>query len=140
MGSCKLCENDDRKVVYIGEMSRTLYKRVGQHYRDFQRTNRPGNRSVDSEREESVMSWIVNHLKDKHENVNTDDPDSLIDFSVISSHSDPFTKQSVEAVRNQDALDKGELKLGRKTVEIFSLNRKGEFFAAKERWDSRRGV
>ena len=91
-------------------------------------------------REESVTSWILDHLKDKHENVNTDDPDSLIDFSVISSHSDPFTTQSVEAVRIQDALDKGERRLGTKTVKIFLLNRKREFFAAKECWDSRRGV
>ena len=104
MGSCKLCENGDKKSVYIGETSKTIFTRVGQHYRDFYRTrNRPSNGSVDNEREESITSWIVDHLKDKHGNMSTDDPDSLINFSVVSSHSDPFTRQSVEAVRIQDA-------------------------------------
>ena len=49
-------------------------------------------------------------------------------------------RQTVEAVRIKEVLDKGELNIGRKTVKVSSLNRKGEFFAAKEHWDSRRRV
>ena len=59
--------------------------------------------------------------------------EDLINFSVVSSHPDPFMRQTVEAVRIQDALNNAELKLGRKTVKIDSLNRKGEFFSARER-------
>ena len=66
------------------------------------------------------------------------DSNDNINFSVVSSHRDPFTRQTVEAVRIQQALDKGEIKIGRKVQSIESLNRKGEYFAAKERWDSRR--
>ena len=138
MGTCKFCDGD-KKSVYISESSRTLFTRVNQHYKDFLKAkNRPSDSNIDLDREENITSWIVDHLKDKHEDADTDNPDSLIEFSVISSHSDPFTRQSIEAVRIQDALDKGELRLGKKTKEIFSLNRKGGFFAAKEHWDSRR--
>ena len=138
MGSCKLCDGD-KKSINIGESSRTLFTRVNQHYKDFIKAkNRPSDSNFDQNRDENVTGWIVDHMKDKHEDAVADNPESLIEFSVISSHPDPFTRQSVEAVRIQDALDKGELRLGKKTAEIHSLNRKGELFAAKERWDSRR--
>ena len=138
MGSCRLCI-DDKSSVYIGETSRTLFTRVNQHYKDFLKTrNRPSSNNVDQNSDDNVTSWIVDHVKDKHQDAVKDSPEDLIEFAVISSHRDPFSRQSVESVRIQDALNKGELKLGKKTAKIHSLNRKGEFFAAKERWDSRR--
>ena len=36
-GTCKLCTDDNKKSIYIGESSRTLYTRVGQHINDFKR-------------------------------------------------------------------------------------------------------
>ena len=67
-----------------------------------------------------------------------DNPEDIVRFSILSSHKDPFTRQTVEAVRINEALDRGELQIGKKTEKITSLNRKGEFFAARERWDSGR--
>ena len=40
--------------------------------------------------------------------------EDLIDFKVISSHPDPFMRQPVEAVKIQDTLEKGELRVGRR--------------------------
>ena len=87
-----------------------------------------------------LSSWILEHVRDKHKDMNISGDDNLIDFCVISSHPDPFLRQTVESVRIQEALEKGELKVGKKTEKISSLNRKGEFFAARECWDSRRKV
>ena len=83
-------------------------------------------------------SWIKEHMRDKHLSETEVNPEKLVSFEVISTHPDPFTRQTVEAVHIQEALDKHSLTLGKKTLEISSMNRKGEFFCAKERWDSRR--
>ena len=77
-------------------------------------------------------------MRDKHHEETEVNPEKLVSFEVISTHSDPFTRQTVEAVQIQEALNKQTLTLGKKTLEISSLNRKGEYFCAKERWDSRR--
>ena len=90
------------------------------------------------EDQEGLSSWIKDHFNDKHSDMEISGDGNQIYFSVISSHPDPFLRQTVEAVRIQDALSKGELKIGKKSEKISSLNRKGEFFAARERWDSRR--
>ena len=82
----------------------------------------------------------MDHVREKHSNEHDTNNRDIVSFSVLSNHRDPFTRQTVEAVRIQQALDKCELRVAKKTVEISSLNRKGEFFAAKERWDSRRRV
>ena len=79
-------------------------------------------------------------MRDKHHGETEDNPEKLVSFEVISSHSDPFTRQTVEAVQIQEALSKQILTLGKKTLDISSLNRKGEYFCAKERWDSRRNI
>ena len=54
----------------------------------------------------------------------------------MNSHCDPLTRQIAEAIRINEALEynkytdnKGEI------IEIRSLNRKGEHFAPRERWD-----
>ena len=135
MGQCNLCVNT--KSIYIGETSRTIYTRANQHLNDFVRSKNRGD--VDP-RADEMSSWIMDHVREKHSNEHDSNNRDIISFSVLSNHRDPFTRQTVEAVRIQQALDKCELRVAKKTVKISSLNRKGEFFAAKERWDSRRRV
>ena len=68
---------------------------------------------------------IQDHLKDKHRDMDINGNESLIDFSVISFYPDLFMRQMVESVRIQDTLEKGELKIGKKTEKIASFNHKG---------------
>ena len=135
MGECNLCERS--KSVYIGEMSRTLYTRANQHLRDFEKCK--SREGVDM-REDEMSCWISDHIREKHSSEYELNSKDIITFSVLSNHRDPFTRQTVEAVRIQQALDKSELRVAKKTVKISSLNRKGEYFAAKELWDVRRRV
>ena len=51
-----------------------------------------------------------------------------------------FKRQTVEAVKIQEALSKKTITLGKKTLGISSMNRKGEYFCARERWDSRGNI
>ena len=137
-GRCRICEENGTQSVYIGESSRTLFTRTNQHLRDLKRTiSRPRTESGNAEEREELSSWIKDHFDEKHSDMEISGDGNQIYFSVISSHPDPFLRQTVEAVRIQDALSKGELKIGKKSEKISSLNRKGEFFAARERWDSR---
>ena len=136
IGECNLC--NDTKSVYIGESSRTIYTRSIQHLNDFNRAK--NRRDVEGTEDDELSSWIADHMKKVHSGEYDDNPDDNITFSVLSYHQDPFTRQTAEGVRIQQALDKGEIKIGRKLLKISSLNRRGEYFAAKERWDSRRRV
>ena len=138
VSKCNLCSEQGTSSVYIGETSRTLYTRSKQHYNDFKREiNNQGN--LQSEVQGDLpKSWIRDHMREKHHEETEDNPEKLVSFEVISNHPDPFSRQTVEAVQIQEALNKQTLTLGRKTQEISSLNRKGEYFCAKERWDSRR--
>ena len=59
------------------------------------------------------------------------------DFQVISTHKDPLTRQTAEAIRIQKALQQGtHVQRNGKPVKIISLNRKGEYFAPMERWNN----
>ena len=65
--------------------------------------------------------------------------DFKMDYSVkvLSSHRDPLTRQTTEAVRISRALDLGvHTNTMWKDTPITSLNRKGEFFAPLKRWES----
>ena len=85
MGTCRLCNDVDSKSVYIGESSRTLYTRVEQHHRDFTRArNRPETVGAGDE-ESEISSWIVDHIRDKHQGDEVDKPQDIISFSVLSS-------------------------------------------------------
>ena len=138
-GKCRICEENSVQSVYIGETSRTLYTRADQHFRDLRRIlSRTRTESESVGDQEGLSSWIKDHFEDRHSDMEISGDGNQIYFSVISSHPDPFMRQTVEAVRIQDALNNGELKIGKKTEKIASLNRKGEFFSARERWDSRR--
>ena len=137
---CKLCETQGKASVYIGESSRTLFTRTGQHHSDFLRQKRRLERDDAVEDEGSQTSWILDHVRNEHGGETESSPEKLVNFRVLSSHPDPFTRQTVEAVWIQEALERKNLHHGKKTLKISSMNRKGEFFCARERWDSRRGV
>ena len=134
---CKLCESSERASVYIGETSRTIFTRAGQHHRDYRRIKKRAE-NVAAVMEGTQSSWILDHVRTMHEGEDIPDSEQIVDFRLLSDHQDPFTRQTVEAVWIQEALDKGQLQLGRKMLKISSLNRKGEYFCARERWDSRR--
>ena len=80
----------------------------------------------------------MDHVRKEHEGENISNSEQIVDFRLLSDHQDTFTRQTVEAVWIQEALDKGQLQLGRKTLKILSLNRKGEYFCARKDWDSRK--
>ena len=140
MSFCKICETQGKASVYIGESSRTLFTRTGQHHSDFLRQKRKLEIDDAVEDEGSQRSWILDHVRNEHVGETESSPEKLVNFRVLSSHPDPFTRQTVEAVWIQEALERKNLHLGKKTLKISSMNRKGEFFCARERWDSRRGV
>ena len=137
---CNLCNEKGTTSAYIGESSRTLFTRSRQHFEDYRREVRnQGN--LETEIQENLpKSWIKEHMREKHHGESEDNPEKLVSFEVISSHPDPFTRQTVEAVQIQEALTSKTITLGKKTLEISSMNRKGEYFCAKERWDSRRNI
>ena len=117
LGTCTICEEAGTKSVYIGESSRTLYTRVEQHHRDFTRArNKP--ETVGADEDTEISSWIIDHMRDKHWMEEVDNPEDIVRFSILSSHKDPFTRQTVEAVRINEALDRGNFKLERKQRKL----------------------
>ena len=65
-----------------------------------------------------------------------EDIETDYNFEVISNYRDPFTRQVSEAIRIQRAIENGiHTKKNNKEVQVFSLNRKGEYFSPIERWE-----
>ena len=64
------------------------------------------------------------------------DPVRDFNFTILSRHRDPMTRQLEEAVRVTKALN-GNKHTDKKNVEIevHCLNRRGETFEPKRRWD-----
>ena len=122
--------------VYIGESSRTLYTRTQQHLQDYQRACAEGQRSSSNHREEdSKSSWMLDHSEEIHGGLL--DLEHDYEFQVLSSHRDPLTRQTAEAIRIQKALQQGiHIQRNGEPVQIISLNRKGEHFAPMERWNN----
>ena len=132
--TCNLCMdiNKELRYEYIGETSRTLYTRAGQHIRVYNSTVRStgNNPSQDAdETDDTLSSWILDHKLKCHPDLNIIDPLKDFTWGVVKNHRDPLTRVTEEAVRIQQALSG--------TSRPFSLNRKGEYFAAKERWETR---
>ena len=122
-----------RDSLYLGESSRTLYTRYQQHIQDYRRASRRN--PSPPELVDTVSSWMWDHAKEKHGG-----PSSKLEedyqFTVLSSHRDPMTRQISEAVRINRALEARIHTTARdKEVPINSLNRKGECFAPMERWE-----
>ena len=126
LAECQICRD---KQVYIGESSQTLYTRCQQHLDDY-------NRIVNGSKSESLSSWIKDHVDSTHDDIKKDfNPLKDIKWNIRSSHRDPMSRQTTEAVLIQEATENNSLtKIGGEVIQIKSLNRKGEFFCARERW------
>ena len=134
-GTCQICEEEkptpeSNSSVYIGETSRTIYVRVGQHMKDYRSVNRATNL------EEESSSWMDDHYKACHPDVEGTNPDNDFKFQILSNHRDPLSRQLEEAIRINNALETGlAIDRSKKKVCINSLNRRGEAFAPYQRWD-----
>ena len=129
---CNRCNQPgDRKYVYIGESSRTIYVRTSQHRRDYRRAERQG-----LEAGNECSSWMWDHKLEAHSNDLNIDPVKDFTFSILNRHRDPMTRQLEEAVRVTRALDNNK-HTDKKNLEIdvISLNRRGETFEPNRRWD-----
>ena len=57
-------------------------------------------------------------MRDKHRMEEVDNPQDIVRFSILSSHKDPFTRQTAEAVRINEALDRGNFAMERKQRKL----------------------
>ena len=122
---------EPKDSVYIGETSRTVYTRFHQHVKDYIRASKQAPGSL---LEEEHSSFMMDHARTFHGGHQDFKKDFHI--KVISSHRDPLTRQTTEAVRIQMALGSGiHTNTKWKETPITSLHRKGEFFAPVERWE-----
>ena len=111
--------------TYTGETSRTLYCRSLQHRQDYSKCSRP-----DSS-DDPGSSWMWDHSLEVH-GAEVDAETDYV-FSIIAKHRDPLSRQTEEAVRIVQALEKRTLS-DHKSIDrtIIPLNRKGEHFALSE--------
>ena len=80
------------------------------------------------------LNWMWDHFHGIHGGPM--DLENDYAFQVLSSHRDPLTRQTTEAIRIQKALQQGiHISRNGEPVQIISLNRKGEHFAPMERWN-----
>ena len=134
--TCNICEdrqlNEDTSpecVVhrqYLGETSRTLRIRAGQHRSDFIKC-------ASNKQLEEGTSWMWDHHEASHGPNVPIDPHNY-SFNILSTFKDAMTRQIQEASRIQQALERGTHidPKGTKT-SIVSLNRKNEFFQQRSR-------
>ena len=107
------------------------------NYTDFHRARKECNQCEETS---DSSSWMMDHIREVHsDKISTIQPEIDFQFSVLSTHRDPLTRLTTEAVRIQQALEVGTVTRGTKDISIVSMNRKGEYFAARERWVSRQG-
>ena len=122
---------EPKDSVYIGETSRTVFTRFHQHIRDYIKASK---QNPDTIIDEEHSSFMMDHSRLFHGGHQDFKKDFLI--KGISTHRDPLTRQTTEAVRNSRALSSGiHTNTKWKETPITSLNRKGEFFAPIERWE-----
>ena len=124
---------DPVQSIYMLESSRTRKFRAGQHCKDLQARLRQETRGINDL--EKTSSFMYDHHSEAH-------PDDIKDtqedfrFQIIGTYRDPLTRQLMEAVKIKTALDKEVFRQkNRQTIHIESLNRRGEHFAPRERWD-----
>ena len=140
--TCVLCEEEQEALgvpesqriqyQYVGETSRTVRIRSGQHKADYLKCSREGRQA--SVEEDTWSSFMWDHRLAKHHNNTTMDPDRDFKFDILSSFKDPMTRQITEAVFINQALETNT-QTDKKGVEIpvHSLNRKFECFAPRDR-------
>ena len=77
---------------------------------------------------------MMDHYKECHGNVSNVNPKNDFKFSIIKRHNDPFTRQTEEAVRINQAIDSRTFtNKNNNLIPIVPLNRRGEIFAARSR-------
>ena len=150
---CMLCSTEQSDMgilhppvpVYVGETSRTLYIRANQHYKDCTRISNYTPEQIhkiqllESQDSSTVYrgkhsSFMMDHYKECHGNVSNINPRNDFKFSIIKRHNDPFTRQTEEAVRINQAIDSRTFtNKNNNLIPIVPLNRRGEIFAARSR-------
>ena len=127
---CLTCEREGKpRSTYIGESSRTLFVRTGQHRKDFHKATRVGEDLEHS-------SWMWDHQREAHPSAENQDPVQDYKFYIIGRHRDPLTRQLEEAIRITRALDSGQAPDMRGNLQPTNcLNRRGESFAPRVRWN-----
>ena len=138
---CRRCEDTNRDVLptYIGETSRTLYVRANQHREDCLKVLRLDPSQLIHEptlRKPDCSSWMVDHFRKVHKDEQPPDPFGDIRFDLVSKQKDPMNRQIEEACRIKQSLDQRTLTLNNGEItKICPLNRKGEFFCPRSRYD-----
>ena len=95
-------------------------------------------KAVREVQDNQTSNWIKDHLEKNHPgSQHWFNPLKDISWKVKSSHRDPLTRQTTEAVLIQEAMETGFIPEREGAVQVNSLNRKGEYFCARERWDKR---
>ena len=88
--TCKICEKQDTRTVYIGDTSRSTFERMFEHFWLF-KSRKEGNPDMN---EANSVLW--NHSKSQHDSsMKTDD----WKVEIVSSHRSPLNRQITEAVR-----------------------------------------
>ena len=83
---------------------------------------------------EGASSFYKDHITDNHPEQGLEvDVVNNIKWDVIDTRRDPLSRQTMEAVLIQQAINCGKIE-GLAGVQITSMNRKGEYFSARERW------
>ena len=80
------------------------------------------------------IALMLDHIQNKRPSVSLTNALYLFSFNLLSSHRDPLSRQTHEAVRIQQAIESGTITIGDSDLYIQTLNRKGEHFAPWERW------
>ena len=88
--TCSLCEKEGRRIIYIGETSRSSMERIYEHMWLF-KMRKEGNPELN---EANSVLW--NHSKSTHNSTMTT---SHWKVEVTSSHKTPLSRQITEAVR-----------------------------------------
>ena len=103
--SAECLQCDSIKAFYVGESSRTLYTRKNQHSNDLKKAIKDSEAGI----LDPHSSWILDHIRSSHPTVSWKESDSMFQFALLSSHRDPLTRQTYEAVRIQQAFETGTI-------------------------------
>ena len=107
--TCKICDSEGKKILYLGETSRSPYERLNEHFKLFK-----GQKEGCPEKGEARSAlWL--HSKESHEGEMVD---SDWGTKIISSHKTALNRQVTEATLIMEAED-----------SVTLLNSKNEFGA-----------
>ena len=101
-----------------------MFTRSDHHLNDFKRSRSTGD-------PDKVSSFYKDHIQECHPEQGHDV--DLAQSIRWDSHRDPLSRQTMEAVYIQQAINSGKIQ-GLRGVQVRSMNRKGEYFSAREWW------